>query len=59
MFLTYIAKRWRDRHMDQDDKETYIYNTGADDYNLLLYVVLFVFAVIALGYVGADIYQNS
>ncbi len=45
--------------MAQDDKETYFYNAGADDYNPLLYVVFFVFAVITLGYFAVEIYQNS
>lgn len=46
--------------MAQKEKETeYFYNAGASDYNPLVFVVFFVFAVIALGYFAVEIYQNS
>lgn len=43
--------------MEENNSE-YFYNAGADDYNPLLYVVFFVFAVIAVGYVGVEMYHQ-
>lgn len=45
--------------MAQKEKETEsFYNAGADDYNPLLFVVFFIFAAIAVWYVGAEIYHQ-
>lgn len=45
--------------MSQNEKkDKYFYNAGADDYNPLVFVVFFIFAVIAVGYMSVDIYQS-
>lgn len=51
---TILIHRQGDKMATKEKKTEYFYNAGADDYNLLLFVII---ALVGVGCVGFEIYR--